>query len=255
MKDTPSGLIAVERTVRVLKAIDGTADGDLPHLAEVARRAALNEATTLRYLTTLAGLGFVEKVDGRRYRLGWEVLRLGQRARLDQVPSGAIRPVMQELVAEYNETVNFAVRRDDAVVLIEVVEPNRAVKKVSDIGQVDSWHATALGKALMSTLPDDAWRQLLGSEPLERFTPRTLTRLDEVAEEIAQARTDGFAIDHEEADEDLTCIAAAIPEPSGGPADYALSISFLTHRLDAETIGQVGARLRAAADDIAARLH
>lgn len=242
----------MDRTVRVLQAIAGA---EKPHLAEVARRAGLNEATALRYLTTLAGLGLVEKVDGRHYRLGWEIFRLGQRARLDYVPRDAIRPVMEELVTEYNETVNFAFHKDDSVVLIEVVEGNRAVKKVSDVGQVDPWHASALGKALLSTMTDEAWRALVGEEPLHRFTPHTLTRIDELAREVEQARSDGFAVDHEEAAEDLTCIAAAVPGPQPGPAQYAVSISFLTHRLDNETIDRVGKRVRAAARTIGNRLY
>jgi DNA-binding IclR family transcriptional regulator len=252
VKDSSTGLIGVDRTVRVLKAVDGAEN---PRLAEVARRAGLNEATALRYLTTLADLGFVEKVDGRHYRLGWEIFRLGQRALLDHVPRDAIRPVMEELVLDYNETVNFAWLKDDAVVLIEVAEGNRAVKKVSDVGQVDPWHASALGKALLSTMDDTAWRALVGEEPLTQFTPHTLTTLDRLTSDIEKARVDGFAVDHEEADEDLTCIASAVPAPYPGPAQYAVSISFLTHRLDAETIGQVGARVRDAARRIGERVY
>ena len=78
---------------------------------------------------------------------------------------------------------------------------------------------------------------------------------DELAAQIEQAREDGFAVDHEESDEDLTCIAAAVPPARPGPAQYALSISFLTHRLDAETIDQVGQRVRSAAREIGARLY
>lgn len=252
MKDAAPGLIAVDRTVRVLKAVDSA---ERPHLAEVARRAGLNEATTLRYLTTLTGLGFVEKVEGRHYRLGWEIFRLGQRARLDHVPDDAIRPVMEELVAEYNETVNFAVHKDDTVVLIEVIEGNRAVKKVNDVGQVDPWHASALGKALLSTLAEDDWRSLVGADPLPRFTAHTLTSADELGVQVAQARVDGFAVDHEEVDEDLTCIAAPVPALGQGPGQYAISVSFLTHRLDSEAIGHVGRRVRSAAQKIAERLY
>lgn len=245
-------MVAVDRTVRVLKAVDST---EKPRLAEVARRADLNEATTLRYLTTLTDLGFVEKVDGRYYRLGWEIFRLGQRALLDHVPREAIRPAMEHLVAEFNETVNFAWHRDDSVVLIDVIEGNRAVKKVSDVGQVDPWHASALGKALMSTMADDVWRMVVGDPPLARFTPHTLTTLEALARDIERARADGFAVDHEEADEDLTCIASAVPGGGPGPAQYALSISFLTHRLDSDAIGRVGALVREAAAEIGKRLY
>ena len=107
----------------------------------------------------------------------------------------------------------------------------------------------------MSTMSDEDWRSLVGSDPLPRFTPHTLTTVELLAPEIEQARSDGYAVDHEEADEDLTCIAAPVPGPRPGPAQYAVSVSFLTHRLDGDTINEVGARVSAAARSIGERLY
>ncbi|SHH32777.1 transcriptional regulator, IclR family [Jatrophihabitans endophyticus] len=246
-----TNLIGVERTVKVLQAVE---QAETAHLAEVARRAGLNEATTLRYLSTLTALGFIERLDGPRYQLGWEAFRLGQRALDRYVPRALVRPVMESLVREYNETVNFAMRRDRSVVLVDVLEGGRAVKKVSDVGQVDPWHASALGKALLATMDASAWRELVGSRKLPAFTPRTITSLSRLAAELEGVRRQGYAVDHEEADEDLTCLAAAVPRPSGGPAVYAISVSFLTHRLDPATTEAVGRRVRACADQLGAEL-
>ena len=208
----------------------------------------------LRYLNSLAALGYIERFNATQYRLGWEMFRLGQRAFSGQVPSEAIRPTMERLVLEFNETVNFAVHKDRKVLILEVVEGRRAVKKVSDVGQSDPWHASALGKALLATMPDSVWRDIVASAGLPELTPHTLTSMKKMAAEITDIREQGFAVDREEAAEELTCVAAAVPTTGGEASRYALSISFLTHRLTPERLEHAGAQVIAAATEIARNL-
>jgi DNA-binding IclR family transcriptional regulator len=248
---TGSTLIGVERTVRVLQAVE---QAEIAHLADIARRAGLNEATTLRYLGTLTSLGFIDRLDGPRYQLGWETFRLGQRALSRYVPRAIVRPVMDALVREYNETVNFAMHRDRAVVLVEVAESDRTVKKVSEIGQLDPWHASALGKALLATMPGETWREVVDPRNLPAFTPNTITDIEQLGRELETVRDKGYAVDNEEADEDLTCLAAAVPTADGGPAVYAISVSFLTHRLAPEAAERIGRHVRRCAEDIGKQL-
>ncbi|VEG52021.1 transcriptional regulator [Mycolicibacterium aurum] len=246
-----SNLIGVERTARILSAV---ADAENGNLTEISRRTELNEATVLRYLNSLAALGYVERFNTAQYRLGWEIFRLGQRAFSGQVPSEAIRPTMERLMLEFNETVNFAVHKDRSVVILEVVEGRRAVKKVSDVGQSDPWHASALGKSLMASMPDSVWRDIAASAGLPALTPHTITSMKKMAAEIKEIRELGFAVDREEAAEELTCVAAAVPAANGGPSRYALSISFLTHRLTPENLEHAGAQVIEGAHEIARKL-
>ncbi|TGD84964.1 IclR family transcriptional regulator [Mycolicibacterium sp. CH28] len=246
-----SSLIGVERTARILDAV---ADGEVCNLTEIARRTGLSEATVLRYLNSLSSLGYIERFNATQYRLGWEIFRLGQRAFSGQVPSDAILPTMERLVLEFNETVNFAVHKDNSVVLLEVVEGRRAVKKVSDVGQSDPWHASALGKALLAGMPDSVWRDIVASRGLPPLTPHTITSMKKLAAEIKEIREQGFAVDREEAAEELTCVAAAVPTANGEPPRYALSISFLTHRLTPENLEHAAAQVIAGAREISRRL-
>lgn len=249
--DKGSSLIGVERTTRILQCV---ADAGSANLTEIARGTTLNEATVLRYLNSLASLGFIERFDANQYRLGWEMFRLGRRAYSGQVPSDAILPTMERLVAEFNETVNFAVKKDRAVVIIEVIEGRRSVKKVTEIGQVDPWHASALGKALLASMPDADWREIVSAVGLPALTPHTITSVKKLTAEIKDIRERGFAVDREEAEEELTCVAAAIPTTSGRASSHALSVSFLTHRLPEESIEHAGRQVVSAAREIAARL-
>ncbi|WP_197380915.1 IclR family transcriptional regulator [Mycolicibacterium mengxianglii] len=249
--DKGSNLIGVERTARILTAV---AEAESGNLTEIARRTALNEATVLRYLNSLVSLGYIERFNSTQYRLGWEMFRLGQRAFSGQVPSDAIRPTMERLVLEFNETVNFAVHKDRKVLILDVVEGRRAVTKVSDVGQSDPWHASALGKALLASMPDSVWRDLVASGGMPALTPHTITAMKKMAAEIADIRDQGFAVDREEAAEELTCVAAAVPTAGGEPSRYALSISFLTHRLTPENLQHAGEQVIAAAAEIAHKL-
>jgi IclR family acetate operon transcriptional repressor len=251
VSEKPSTLIGVERTARILTAV---ADSEVGNLTEIARRTELNEATVLRYLNSLSSLGYVERFNANQYRLGWEIFRLGQRAFSNQVPSDAVVPTMERLVNEFNETVNFAAHKDRSVVILDVVEGRRAVKKVSDVGQTDPWHASALGKALLATMPDSVWRDIVASAGLPELTTHTITSMKKMAAEIEDIREHGFAVDREEAAEELTCVAAAVPTSNGEPSRYALSISFLTHRLTPDNLEHAGTEVIAAAREIAAKL-
>ncbi|MCK0089243.1 IclR family transcriptional regulator [Rhodococcus sp. F64268] len=247
-----STLSGVERTARILQAVEAAGSSNL---AEIARRTNLNEATVLRYLNSLSSLGFIERVEPATYRLGWEIFRLGQRTLSTQVPRAAIRPAMESLVTEFNETVNFAIVRQRAIVIVDVVESSRAVKKISFVGQSDPWHASALGKSILATMPDLEWRAVLEEAGLRRLTEHTITSLNKMEVEIAATRERGYAVDDEEVDDELTCIAAAIPTSDGKPAQSALSISFVTHRLTPGRVEDAGHKITAAAKEIALRLN
>jgi DNA-binding IclR family transcriptional regulator len=106
----------------------------------------------------------------------------------------------------------------------------------------------------MATMPDSVWRDIVASAGLPELTPHTITTMKKMAAEIAEVREQGFAVDREEAAEELTCVAAAVPVAGGGPSRYALSISFLTHRLTPERLEHAGAQVIAGAAEIAKKL-
>jgi DNA-binding IclR family transcriptional regulator len=245
-----NSLVGVERAVRVLQSL---ADAESINLAELARATDLSEATVLRYLNSLTSLGFVERCEAARYRLGWEVFRLGQRALAGHVPRQAVRPVMEQLLAEFNETVNLACRKADEIVVVEVLEGTRALKKVTDVGQSDPWHASSLGKALLATMEDEEWKRLLERVGMARFTSNTILTIAKMAVELKETKSRGYAIDREEFDEGLTCVGAVVPTPPG-MAQFVLSVSFLSHRLQPGALDKAGARIAEATAEISRRL-
>jgi len=249
-KEPPKSLESVERVARVLRTFESAAAFSL---AEIARRSGLNEATALRYLTSLVNNGFVERTPANRYRPGWELFRLGQLALTNRVPREIVLPVMEELRGRFDETVNLAIREGDDLVIVEVMSPTRTVKQLNEVGQHDPWHASALGKAMLAAMAPDESEALLDRTGCPKFTESTVVDRDQLECELAATRERGYAIDSGESEVDLTCVAAPITDSNGAPF-YALSVSFLTHRLNPDSIEPAGIAVKEAAAEIRDRL-
>jgi IclR family acetate operon transcriptional repressor len=145
------------------------------------------------------------------------------------------------------------VRESDSLVIVEALEGNRSLKRVTQIGQRDAWHASALGKAMLALIPEDERRALLGRVGTPRLSKNTLTTRTQIEEDLAQVRERGYAIDLQESEEDLTCFAAAIASPEGAPL-FAISVSFVSFRVDETDYDTVGGAVRDAAAELRSRL-
>jgi DNA-binding IclR family transcriptional regulator len=245
---------AVERTVQLLEAVAEDA-GRGKTLGEVARKARMPEPSTLRYLATLTALGFVEHESAGeegRYRLGIEAFSLAKRAIGNPDIRGLALPHMQGLLHRYEETVNLAVFRQRRLVIIEVLEGLRSIRQGARVGERDRLRSTALGKAILATYSDEEALELVRSEPLERFTPRTIMDEDHMLRELKSIRSRGFAIDDEESEVGLRCVGVAIPVHPGYA--FGLSISGPSHLFTRELARGAGPVLCLVKDKLLSQL-
>jgi IclR family acetate operon transcriptional repressor len=206
---------SVDRALTLLESL-AAAGGEAP-LTELSRRTSLNISTCHHLLATLMNWGYVAKMPGRRsYALGARILHLGQ-ACLKQVdlPRRA-EPHIERINAKTGETVHLAVLQGDHLVTLLKRESRHAVRvDTGGLGNSDTAHATATGKAMLAWLPEDEIRRILSLQGMTRFTPNTITDLKLFIEELRLVRRNGFAMDREEFQPGVVCIGAAIRGHTG----------------------------------------
>jgi DNA-binding IclR family transcriptional regulator len=237
-------LTGINRAMTILEAFESSPSSDLS-LAEIARSAGLGEATALRYVTSLTTHRLLERDPTTgRYQLGIRLFQLGESVLRGRDPRAAALPEMRRLCEQFEETVNLAVHQSDQLILIEVVESRRSIRRGASLGERDFWDSSALGKAILAHLAEEEAGRLLATATLD--VGRLLTGLRSVREL-------GYAVDDGGTAADLRCVGAAIFDRSGQPR-YALSISGPAVRIPPETAAAMGGEVRAAAATISAAL-
>lgn len=244
-------LESVTRTVAVLKALEASPRGSLER---VARAAGLSESTALRYLSSLATHDLVERdpVTGL-YRLGLSLFTLGTSAIRQRDIVRMSASVVDQLHERFDETINLAARQHDQVMVLQVVESRRPMRKGVSAGGIDSWHATALGKALLAALPDAEVDRIMGRYNPVRYTPNTLAEPSDLRSDLEAIRARGYAIDDEESEEGLRCVGVAVMSEWERP-DYALSVSGPKSRMPYSRLEDIGAAIMDAGKHLSAEL-
>lgn len=243
-------IVAVERALSVLGAFEQSAEW---RLVDIARATGLTETTALRYLSTLVEHQMVERDEEGVYRLGMRLFQLGQRALGRPDVRHIAFPQMEALLERFEETVNLAVQSRDHVVIIDVLESRQSIRKGAAVGETDHWHSSGLGKAILAGLPEAEAVSLLEHQGLPQHTAHTLSSIQAILGQLAEVRSRGYAIDDEEGEPGLRCVAAAVRDRRGRPK-YAISVSGPAQRLRSEIIPEIGEAVVVAAGHVSRAL-
>ncbi|MCB1273035.1 MAG: IclR family transcriptional regulator [Leucobacter sp.] len=240
MTNATGDVQSVARAFDLLEAL-AASDGE-DTLAALADRCGLAVPTAHRLLGTLQRRGYVRRLEDRRYALGAGLIGLGRVA----VPplADAAMPVLRELEDAFHETANLAVLDGDLVLYVAQVPSRQRMRMFTEVGRRVLPHASGVGKAILSTLPDARVREIIASTGLPRFTPTTITDADALLADLREARRRGFAVDDGEREVGVRCIA--VPVPGSSPA-AAISISGPSARINDELAGTVTRALQEAA--------
>lgn len=191
---------------RGLKILDLLAAADdTVGITEIAEYLGMDKSSISRVMQTLAYYGYAEQdASTRRYRLGPQVVVLGQ-ALLNRMPlRDQARPFLQQLVDRTGECAHLGVLAQNQVLYLDQVESSATLRVNTRIGTLAPLHCTALGKALIS------FSHLDLPEQLNPFTSRTITNADVLRLHLEQTRQQGYAIDDEEYNYDVRCVAAPV---------------------------------------------
>lgn len=206
-------------------------------ITEISKMVDLHKSTASGLIYTLEMCGFLEQnKQNSKYRLGIGIYRLGLNYQNDL--RTIAQPYLHQLVEKFKETANLVLLQDDNVLYIEKIESPHSMRICTKSGQSIPAHQTAVGKAILAKLPNDALQSLLERASFEKVTEHTLTSKEAVMQQIRQIRHCGYARDDEELEYGLTCIGAAVVdsrnEPIGG-----ISVSGPTSRMDEKQLNEI----------------
>ena len=224
-------------------------------IGALSAQSGLHKSTVHRLLSSMCTRGYVQRDAATSiYRAGMRLCELGSYIvdNLDVVDIA--RAPMEQLGEETNETVHLVMREDKDIVYVHKVESARgAIRMFSRIGMRRPLYCTGVGKAILASWPDDEVHALWQDSEIKPWTEHTIVSEDAFFREIDWVRRLGYALDNEENELGVRCIAAALPDYSGR-ASYAISVSAPISRMSDERIATLRGPLLAARDEIAAAL-
>lgn len=196
------------RGLRALEHLAGRPGGLTQ--AELGRLLAVNRSTAYRLLATLEESGYVRRDQDSRYRLTLKVLRLADKSLGGLGLRHEAAPVLRRLSQETALSTHLAVPAGGEVIYVDGVAGPGLVTVNAGLGAAAPVHCTATGKALAAYLPAADARRMLGSSEPARYTERTVVDPDSVEREWERVRSLGYAVDDEEFEPGVRCLAAPV---------------------------------------------
>jgi DNA-binding IclR family transcriptional regulator len=232
------------RTVELLELL-ASRQNRPARLRELSDALGVPKSSLYALLRTLVNHDWVRTdATGTLYGIGIRALLAGT-SYLDTDPYvRLVQPYLDELRAELNETVHFGRLAGTDIVYLATKESGHSLRPYSRVGRQLPAYCTALGKSLLAERPPEQLAKHL-PERLEPVTPKTITDRSALADELATARQDGYAVDREENTAGVQCYAVVLRY--GSPVTDALSCSIPLSRLTPQHETRVLEMLRSTA--------
>jgi DNA-binding IclR family transcriptional regulator len=238
-----SGKYKVQALDRAFAVLDLLADSTEPlGLAQVAAGLTLHKSTAHRFLMVLERHRMVERTSSGKFRLGLRLFDYGNRAIQQYDLRERSQPHLQRLVAETEETAHLCILEQAHIIYLDKQEPARSVRMTSRIGMSNPVHCTAVGKAILALSAPARVEEILVKAKFERFTPKTLYTRELLGKDLERIRRRGYAVDDEEREAGVRCVAVAILDSRAHPVG-AVSVSGPSFRMTAQKVPVIAQRL------------
>lgn len=183
---------------------------------ELAQAMDANKSTVYRLLATLESLGVLRQdASTEKYSLGLKLFELGNRVPLQKAFVSQTHPELIRVAEEITETVHLGILKNEQVFMIDKVESHKGLKLNSVIGGYSPIHCTGLGKVLLAHQSSTTRRRILEQLELQAFTATTITVKRELTRQLDQIAAAGYALDREEWEMGLICLAVPVFNQSG----------------------------------------
>ncbi|SFP30135.1 transcriptional regulator, IclR family [Oscillibacter sp. PC13] len=242
---------SVARAAEIIRCFERTPEMGI---SELAAEMGLNKSTVFGLVNTLASYGYLEQVESsKKYRLGIMLFELGNLvlSRIDV--RNEAKECCAPLAAKYLATVHIATHSEGEVLYIDKLDRGNSLISTSNVGMRAPMYCTGVGKAMLAFLPEEYLNKYIWNQMFQKRTEHTITRKDALRKELDEVRRTGIAMDREEIERGVTCIASPVLRHTGD-AELAVSLSFAYGRVQDVDVEEVKRDLLACTDKLSARL-
>jgi len=204
-------------------------------VTELSKRLKLHKNNVFRLLATLEARGYIEQNKAtENYRLGLKCLQLGQTYAQQMGFLLQARAVLDELVQSSHESSFVAIKKGTAIVPLDFVESQNAVRVVAFLGLQLPLHCTASGKIHLAFNSGGGLSKSL-PEHLTRYTAQTIVDRELILHQLREIRDLGYAVDHGEFMEEVVSVAVPVRDYTRNLVG-SLAVAGPAHRLTSEMI-------------------
>ena len=224
---TTKTIQSVERAFSILEYLQQCGGGERS-VKEIADALELNKSTAFGLINTLTTLGYLQQnADNQKYVLSLKLLSFSN--------------------------THCGVAQGDSVIYVDKVESSRSLSINTQIGTKNYLHCTGVGKCILAYMPEDEQQHILAG-PLKALTFNTIVDPRQLQAELRHIRADGYAMDNEEVEVGLSCVAVPVFS-APGQVSCSISISGMTPRVRTALRGGLLDDLRQASADISRSLY
>lgn len=222
--------VAVTAVQRVLRIFESFSTQQTPlSLTELAAATDTPKSTCHAIVNTLVMEGYLYTLRSPRTMYPtkriWEV---GQRINATDPIAQRLLPLLEQVRDQTKETVILGKRQGDVVLYLQIVESRNAIRYIANPGDFKPLHSSAIGKALLSALPESELKTVLKKLVLKRATPNTITSATGLRRDLDDARERGYAMTSGENVADVSAVAIPL---NLGVENFALAVAGPTHRI------------------------
>lgn len=241
------GVQSVERIFQIIEVLSRHPAG--VNLQTVAQETGLAKSTAHRLLASLTHLGYaMQDSITAQYKMTLKMFEISSGVVNDMDIMSTAKLHLDRLAQRTGEAVHLVIRDGKDIVYIykAVGSP---VRMSSRMGLRAPLYCTGVGKAILATLPMYMVKDIWDESTIQKLTRNTVVDWNVFTEQLKQVNARGYAVDDEENELGIRCVAVAIPGP-GGKAESAFSISGLVPYMTEKRQLEIAQMAMEARDDI-----
>jgi DNA-binding IclR family transcriptional regulator len=248
--DTPP-IASVDNALQVLLMLQRAPS---VRISDASAELGVGVSTAHRVMAALSYRGFVEQdPETRAYKAGPALASVGLSAIRNLGVRGLLRPLLEDVRDEVDETIHLAVLQAADILYIDSIEANRTLRTTTRVGVTMPAHCSSGGKALLAQLSPEALLRLYPQERLPVRTDRSISTRTDLRRELARVRERGYAVADGEGEIEIAAVGVAVCDAAGRPR-VSIVASGPRSRIEGPTVERIAGSLQRTAEQAAGLL-